>query len=75
VEAISIARSFKRANIIAFCAAFVIGAFGVFGGLSAPAPLLLLFAALLSFFGARRWLDKSSEVYKFKDAEAASCGR
>ena len=38
----------------------------------APAPLFLLFAALISFFGARRWLDRSSDVYKFRDAEASA---
>jgi DNA-binding helix-hairpin-helix protein with protein kinase domain len=71
-EAISVASSFRRANILAFGLALAIGAVGVFGGLGAPAPLLLLIAALLSFFGARRWLDKSSDVYKFRDAEAAA---
>src|SRR6202023_3261040 len=71
-EATAIAGSFRRANILAFGFALVIGAFGVFGGLRAPAPLLLLIAALLSFFGARRWLDKSSDAYKFRDAEATA---
>ena len=42
----------------------------VFGGLSGPAPFLLLFAALLSFYGARRWLDKSSDIYKLRDSKA-----
>jgi DNA-binding helix-hairpin-helix protein with protein kinase domain len=73
-EALSIAGSFKRANILAFGSALLIGGFGVFGGLSAPAPLLLLFAALLSFFGARRWLDRSGDVYKFREAEATARG-
>jgi DNA-binding helix-hairpin-helix protein with protein kinase domain len=68
-EAVSVASSFRRANVLAFGLALIIGAIGVFGGLSAPAPLLLLIAALISFFGARRWLDKSSDVYKFRDAE------
>jgi DNA-binding helix-hairpin-helix protein with protein kinase domain len=49
--------------------ALIIGAIGVFGGLKAPAPFFFLVAALISFFGARRWLDKSSDVYKFRDAE------
>ncbi|MDA9474738.1 hypothetical protein XI03_09535 [Bradyrhizobium sp. CCBAU 65884] len=71
-EAVSIAGSFKRANILAFGFALLIGGFGVFGGLKAPAPLILLVAALLAFFGARRWLDRSSDVYKFRDAEAAT---
>jgi DNA-binding helix-hairpin-helix protein with protein kinase domain len=57
---------------LAFGFALVVGGFGVFGGLSAPAPLLLLIAALLTFFGARRWFDRSSDVYKFRDAEAAA---
>jgi hypothetical protein len=70
--ALEVTRSFRRANILAFGVALAIGAVGVFGGLSAPAPLLLLIAALISFFGARRWLDKSSDVYKFRDAEAAT---
>ena len=64
------ANSFRRANILAFGLALAVGAIGVFGGMSAPAPLLFLIAALVSFFGARRWLDKSSDVYKFRDAEA-----
>ncbi|WP_441252056.1 helix-hairpin-helix domain-containing protein [Tardiphaga sp. 71_E8_N1_1] len=71
-EAMSVANSFKRANILAFVLALGVGAIGVFGGLSAPAPLLLMIAALVTFFGARRWLDKSSEVYKFRDAEATA---
>jgi DNA-binding helix-hairpin-helix protein with protein kinase domain len=71
-EALSIASSFRRANVFAFGLALVIGGFGVFGGLSAPLPLLLLIAALLSFFGARRWLDRSRDVYKFRAAEAAA---
>jgi DNA-binding helix-hairpin-helix protein with protein kinase domain len=71
-EAVSVANSFGRANILAFGAALAVGAFGVFGGLSAPAPPLLLVAALVTFFGVRKWLDKSSEVFKFRDAEAAS---
>lgn len=71
-EAMLVARSFKRANILAFGFALLVGGFGVFGGLSAPAPLLLLVAALLTFFGARRWLDRSSDIYKFRDAEAAA---
>jgi DNA-binding helix-hairpin-helix protein with protein kinase domain len=69
VQAQEIAGSFRRANIVAFGVAIAIGSIAIFGGLSAPAPLLLLFAALLSFFGARRWLDKSSDVYKFRDAQ------
>ncbi|WP_315769090.1 protein kinase domain-containing protein [Bradyrhizobium sp. SZCCHNR2012] len=69
-EAISVANSFRRANVLAFAMALAIGGIGVFGGLSAPAPLLLLAAALITFFGARRWLDKSSDVYKFRNAEA-----
>ncbi|HEY0329895.1 MAG TPA: hypothetical protein VGC77_12440 [Rhodopseudomonas sp.] len=71
-EAISVANSFKRANIIAFGLALFVGAVGVFAGFSAPTPLLLLIAALLTFFGARRWLDKSTDVYKFRQAEAAA---
>lgn len=71
-EAVAVASSFKRANILAFVLALGVGAIGVFGGLSAPAPLLLLIGALITFFGARRWLDKSSEVYKFRDAEATA---
>ena len=71
-EALSIAGSFRRANVLAFGLALLIGGVGVFGGLSAPAPLLLLFAALVSFFGARRWFDRSSDVYKFRAAEAAA---
>jgi hypothetical protein len=71
-EALSIARSFRRANVFAFGLALLIGGVGVFGGLSAPFPLVLLVAALLSFFGARRWLDKSSDVYKFRAAEASA---
>lgn len=69
-EAVSVANSFRRANVLAFAMALVIGGIGVFGGLSAPAPLLLLIAALVTFFGGRRWLDKSSDVFKFRDAEA-----
>ncbi|MHC2535268.1 hypothetical protein [Bradyrhizobium diazoefficiens] len=69
-EAVSVANSFRRANVLAFAMALVIGGIGVFGGLSAPAPLLFLIAALVTFFGGRRWLDKSSDVYKFRDAEA-----
>lgn len=69
-EAVSVASSFRRANVLAFAMALAIGGIGVFGGLSAPAPLLFLVAALITFFGARRWLDKSSDVYKFRDAEA-----
>jgi DNA-binding helix-hairpin-helix protein with protein kinase domain len=69
-EAREIAGSFRRANIIAFAAALGIGAVAVFGGLNAPAPILLLLGALLSFYGARRWLDKSNEVYKLRDAKA-----
>jgi DNA-binding helix-hairpin-helix protein with protein kinase domain len=68
-EAVAVANSFRRANILAFGLALAVGAIGVFGGMSAPAPLLFLIAALVSFFGARRWLDKSSDVYKFRDAE------
>lgn len=71
-EALSIAGSFRRANVLAFGLALLIGGVGVFGGLSAPAPLILLFAALVSFFGARRWFDRSSDVYKFRAAEAAA---
>jgi DNA-binding helix-hairpin-helix protein with protein kinase domain len=71
-EASAVAGSFRRANILAFSLALIIGGAGVFGGFSAPAPLLMLVAALLSFFGARRWLDKSSDVYKFRDAEATA---
>lgn len=69
-EAVSVANSFRHANVLAFAMALAIGGIGVFGGLSAPAPLLFLVAALITFFGARRWLDKSSDVYKFRDAEA-----
>jgi DNA-binding helix-hairpin-helix protein with protein kinase domain len=68
-EALSVASSFRRSNILAFALALIIGAIGVFGGLKAPAPFFFLIAALISFFGARRWLDKSSDVYKFRDAE------
>jgi DNA-binding helix-hairpin-helix protein with protein kinase domain len=68
-EAVSVASSFRRANILAFGLALMVGAIGVFGGLKAPAPFFFLTAALISFFGARRWLDKSSDVYKFRDAE------
>jgi DNA-binding helix-hairpin-helix protein with protein kinase domain len=68
-EAHAIAASFRRANVFAFGLSLIIGSFAVFGGLKAPVPLLLLFGALLSFFGARRWFDKSSEVYKFRDAK------
>lgn len=71
-EAVSVANSFRRANILAFVMALAIGGIGVFGGLSAPAPLLFLIAALITFFGARRWLDRSSDVYKFRDAEATA---
>lgn len=71
-EAVSVANSFRRANILAFAMALAIGGIGVFGGLSAPAPLLFLIAALITFFGARRWLDRSSDVYKFRDAEATA---
>jgi DNA-binding helix-hairpin-helix protein with protein kinase domain len=69
-EALSVANSFRRANVVAFGMALAVGAIGVFGGMSAPTPLLFLIAALLTFFGARRWFDKSSDVYKFRDAEA-----
>ncbi len=69
-EAIALAGSYRRANLLAFGVSLIIGAFGVFGGLKAPAPLLLLFGALLSFFGARKWLDRSSDIYKFRDAKA-----
>jgi DNA-binding helix-hairpin-helix protein with protein kinase domain len=68
-QALEVARSFRRANIVAFAVAIAIGSIGIFGGLASPAPLLLLFAALLSFFGARRWLDKSSDIYKFRTAK------
>jgi DNA-binding helix-hairpin-helix protein with protein kinase domain len=71
-EAVSVANSFRRANILAFAMALAIGGIGVFGGLSAPAPLLFLIAALITFFGARRWLDRSGDVYKFRDAEATA---
>lgn len=71
-EAMSIAGSFRRANILAFGFALIVGAVGVFGGWRAPVPLFLLIAALITFFGARRWLDRSSDVYKFRDAEAAT---
>jgi DNA-binding helix-hairpin-helix protein with protein kinase domain len=69
-EALALAGSYKRANLIAFGVSLIIGAFAVFGGLKPPAPLLLLFGALLSFFGARKWLDRSSDIYKFRDAKA-----
>jgi DNA-binding helix-hairpin-helix protein with protein kinase domain len=69
-EALALAGSYQRANLLAFGVSLIIGALGVFGGLKAPAPLLLLFGALLSFFGARKWLDRSSEIYKFRDAKA-----
>jgi len=71
-EAISVAGSFRRANLLAFGLALVISTMGFFGGMTAPAPLLLLIAAFITFLGARRWLDKSSDVYKFRDAEAKS---
>ncbi len=71
-DAIAVAQSFNRANILAFIFALALGALGVFGGLKAPAPLLLIVAALLTFFGGRRWLDRSSDVYKFRDAEATT---
>jgi DNA-binding helix-hairpin-helix protein with protein kinase domain len=69
-EALALAGSYRRANVLAFGLALIVGAVGVFGGLNAPAPLLILFGALLSFFGARKWLDKSSDIYKFRDAQA-----
>jgi DNA-binding helix-hairpin-helix protein with protein kinase domain len=69
-QALEVAGSFRRANGIAFTVALAIGSIAIFGGLKSPAPLLLLFAALLSFFGARRWLDKSSDIYKFRSAQA-----
>jgi DNA-binding helix-hairpin-helix protein with protein kinase domain len=62
--------SFRRANLIAFGLSLAMGLIGILGGLSAPMPLLFLFGALLAFFGARRWLDKSSEVNKFRDVRA-----
>ena len=68
-EAIGIAGSFRRANILAFSLSLIIGSVAVFGGMTGPAPLWLLIGALLSFFGARRWLDKSSDIYKFRDAK------
>ena len=46
-EAAAVANSFRRANILAFAMALAIGGIGVFGGLSAPAPLLFLIAALM----------------------------
>lgn len=73
-EAVSVANSFRRANVLAFAMALAVGGIGVFGGLSAPVPLMFLVAALITFFGARRWLDKSSDVYKFRDAEAKARG-
>jgi DNA-binding helix-hairpin-helix protein with protein kinase domain len=73
-EARELAGSYRRANVLAFGLALLVGAFAVFGGLKAPAPLLLLFGALLSFFGARKWLDKSSDIYKFRDAQARAQG-
>jgi DNA-binding helix-hairpin-helix protein with protein kinase domain len=69
-QALEVAGSFRRANVIAFTVAVALGSIAIFGGLESPAPLLLLFAALLSFFGARRWLDKSSDIYKFRSAQA-----
>jgi len=72
VQASEVAGSFRTANIIAFSVALTIGSIAIFGGLKSPAPLLLLFAALLSFFGARRWLDKSSDIYKFRSTQAAA---
>jgi DNA-binding helix-hairpin-helix protein with protein kinase domain len=68
-DAISIAGSFRRANLSALFLALVISAVALFGGFKAPAPFLILVAAVITFFGARRWLDKSSDVYKFRDAE------
>jgi DNA-binding helix-hairpin-helix protein with protein kinase domain len=68
-EARAVGGSFRRANVIAFVVSLAMGAIGIFGGLSAPTPLLLLFAALVTFFGARRWLDKSSDIYKFRDSK------
>jgi DNA-binding helix-hairpin-helix protein with protein kinase domain len=69
-EAIALSGSYRRANMLAFAVALLIGAIAVFGQLKAPAPFLLLFGALLSFFGARKWFDKSSDIYKFRDAAA-----
>jgi DNA-binding helix-hairpin-helix protein with protein kinase domain len=69
-EAVALSGSYRRANILAFGVALLIGAVAVFGELKAPAPFLLLFGALLTFFGARKWFDKSSDIYKFRDAAA-----
>jgi DNA-binding helix-hairpin-helix protein with protein kinase domain len=71
-QALQVAGSFRRANVIAFSVALALGAIAIFGGLQSPAPLLLLFAALLSFFGARRWFDNSSDIYKFRSAQTAA---
>jgi DNA-binding helix-hairpin-helix protein with protein kinase domain len=71
-QALEVAESFRRANIIAFSVALTLGAAAIFGGFQGPVALVLLFGALLSFFGARRWLDKSSDVYKFRGAQAAA---
>ena len=54
-EALAIGRSYARANTIALACALFMGAIGLFGGFSAPAPLFILFGALLAFFGARKW--------------------
>lgn len=69
-EARALAGSYRRANILAFGLSLLIGSAAVFGQLKAPAPLLLLFGALLSFFGARKWFDRSSDIYKFRDAKS-----
>ena len=69
-EARAVGGSFRRANVFAFSVSLAMGAIGIFGGLSAPTPFLLLCAALITFFGARRWLDKSSDIYKFRDTKA-----
>ncbi len=71
-EALEVGGSYKRANVLALSLSLFIGSFAVFGGFGAPAPLLLLFGALLSFFGARKWLDKSSDIYKFRTEKAAA---
>jgi Protein of unknown function (DUF4236) len=71
-QALEVAGSFRRANIIAFSVALTLGAAAIFGAFQGPVALVLW--ALLSFFGARRWLDKSSDVYKFRGAQAAAEG-